>query len=41
MISGLARGEGWWRVSLVYQLPGSENFWQKMAGLALGEIGIS
>ncbi len=41
MISMLARGEGWWRESPVYQQPGSENFWRKKAGLALGETGIS
>ncbi|KRW08911.1 hypothetical protein AO745_19805 [Aeromonas veronii] len=41
MISGAARGEGGWRESPVYPRPGSENFWRKMAGLALGETGIS
>ncbi len=41
MISGLARGEEWWRESPVYQLPGSENFCRKKAGLALDETGIS
>lgn len=35
MISGLAWGEGWWKESPVYQLPGSENFCRKKAGLAL------
>ncbi len=41
MISGLARGEEWWRESPVYPLPGSENFCRKKTGLALGETGIS
>lgn len=41
MISALAWSEGWWRESPVYPRPGSENFWRKMAGLALGETGIS
>lgn len=41
MVSALAWSEGWWRVSPVYQLPGSENLCRKKVGLALGETGIS
>ncbi len=41
MISALVWSEGWWRESPVYQLPGSESFCRKKAGLTLGETGIS